>query len=615
MAKIARMRRLWAIFFVAGALGILARAEDGAVQWGAPVKGLRIGVSRASTTVVTTENPTFTVTAQNVSGQAMAIPTPETFVEVAHPDSDDYHETPLSPIIRDTGKTAVAPGPSPTYTYGSEEGKAVKRWPTRVEMLAPGQSATWEAVPLEKNCYFGDRLPPDEKTTVQHYYLKPGRSYEVRFQFANEQAKVCGKAVWTGTAVSGVFAVTATGATAAGTKLTGEFSLPKDRYFLGEPIMVTFKVTNGGKSAVEFPSGGDSRATGRHDRFAITAVDGGGKAVPDPVKAGGMGGGLGCDILLQPGETHTEEVMANHYCAFAAPGIYTITCKRVLNIEPSDKGPGEFSPEEALPTVPIESQLKVTLVDDPAALKSYLDHLALFWRGTQGSPETSADEALLCLALAKNEAAFSMMAGLLDGPPNAQGAAVECLGYYPPERAVPVLANHFSKLSQAAKEEALGSFKESPTPLAEPLVAACLRDPDARIRADAVDACWRDQYPGCVPILLGMGHDPDSLVRRYVAGALGDSKDARAVPVILKLLHDRDVETRYFAAFALNQFGRKEGVAAMIEELRDPKAQDYKSNVIYTLTQLTGKNLGENPKKWLSWWEAEGKKKYAEGGQ
>ena len=47
----------------------------------------------------------------------------------------------------------------------------------------------------------------------------------------------------------------------------------KDKLVLGEPLQVTFTVTNPGPTDFVFEFGGDYRGTGRHDRFKITATN------------------------------------------------------------------------------------------------------------------------------------------------------------------------------------------------------------------------------------------------------------------------------------------------------------------------------------------------------
>jgi len=101
------------------------------------------------------------------------------------------------------------------------------------------------------------------------------------------------------------------------------------------PALSDYRVSFGfeneaAKTTIRFPTGGDYRGTGRHERFSFIAADESGRKVEDPIPPSGMGGGLGGNLGPDPGETYTEALLVNAWCAFAKPGKYTITCKRTL---------------------------------------------------------------------------------------------------------------------------------------------------------------------------------------------------------------------------------------------------------------------------------------------
>src|SRR5256885_68007 len=69
---------------------------------------------------------------------------------------------------------------------------------------------------------------------------------------------------------------------APATKLRAGFVPDKPQLVWGEPLQITFIVTNLGPQDFEFMFGGDYRGTGRHDRFKTTVTDAAGQFLPDP---------------------------------------------------------------------------------------------------------------------------------------------------------------------------------------------------------------------------------------------------------------------------------------------------------------------------------------------
>src|ERR1700749_1806785 len=98
------MKQLLLLFFIAALSASMTHADD-LVQFGPAVNGLRVGLQASGTVTTSDQDPTFTVTAENVSAQPNIIPAPKMFVHKSSPRSDDYHELPLTPVINDTAAT------------------------------------------------------------------------------------------------------------------------------------------------------------------------------------------------------------------------------------------------------------------------------------------------------------------------------------------------------------------------------------------------------------------------------------------------------------------------------------------------------------------------------
>lgn len=100
--------------------------------------------------------------------------------------------------------------------------------------------------------------------------------------------------------------------------------LDRERYFLGENILVHFCVENTGGGIFHINLGGDYRGASRHLRFSVRATDALGKEVPDPDPSGFCMGGISSSPRLTPGKKHYESLPLSRYCRFEKPGVYNL---------------------------------------------------------------------------------------------------------------------------------------------------------------------------------------------------------------------------------------------------------------------------------------------------
>jgi hypothetical protein len=104
-------------------------------------------------------------------------------------------------------------------------------------------------------------------------------------------------------------------------------SLVGDRtnYFLGENILLYYRIENAGLSPFEISVGGDYRGSTRADRFKVSAVSADGTLVADPTPLMlNFGGGLSPLGEIKPGGEWFENVYVSEYCRFDSPGTYTV---------------------------------------------------------------------------------------------------------------------------------------------------------------------------------------------------------------------------------------------------------------------------------------------------
>jgi hypothetical protein len=145
-----------------------------------------------------------------------------------------------------------------------------------------------------------------------------------------------------------------------------KFSLVGDRtsYFLGECILLHYRIANTGSIVQTISVGGDYRGSTRPDRFKVTAVSTAGTLVADPTPLmQNFGGGMMPGGAIKPGGEWFERVTVQAYCRFDAPGIYTIRAFHDLGFGP----PRTNDPRSVAVTIelaaPTESEARAILLE------------------------------------------------------------------------------------------------------------------------------------------------------------------------------------------------------------------------------------------------------------
>lgn len=99
----------------------------------------------------------------------------------------------------------------------------------------------------------------------------------------------------------------------------------KPEFFLGENILLHYRIESIGKEPLGFDVGGDYRGGTRANRFKVTVVDAAGREMPDPAPTQRNMGGLHPLAGVKPREEWFENVWLLRYRALDQPGDYTIT--------------------------------------------------------------------------------------------------------------------------------------------------------------------------------------------------------------------------------------------------------------------------------------------------
>ena len=593
--KMKNSARYWPVLTILCGVHAFAGEE---IAWGDAVDGLRVGITYTKTRIASDEPLMFTVTIKNTSDHALTIPAPEAYMPKAREDMKGFHARPLHPQIEKVS------GADKSYSLtGAQDLKTVS---TDVRVLKAGEALVLADLPLHEFSFCDGHDDYSGKTTVCRWMLMPDSVYRVSYSFENDASEVAQRKLWTGKAVSAGLEIRMTRPSADGFGLAGVFSLPKTDYFLFEPIHAEFRLTNKGNAQVRFPTGCDYAGTGRHERFSFTAVDDKGVRVKDPVIPSGMGGGLGGNMGVKPGETYTEMLLVNQWCAFERPGKYTLTCKRTVNIVTG--GASSDLQEAMLPALPVETTFAITIRDDAKALAARLETLEAQFAGKDS--DLAADE-LAALARARCEAALPLVLKVMNQPGSYQRQALGWLKFFGKDtaRARAAMLKAATSADAPVRSDALQVMFDWDDPAVAMLIKnIALESRDAEERRAAVLLCSKRKIDGCLLFLMSMEHDKDAIVRRYLSAALAEYGDKYAIPVLLRLLADPDPDPfiRIWAAGSLGKLGRKDGVPVMIGLLKVEAAKGAHGNIVNTLEELTGKRFAAD-EDWNKWWETEGK--------
>ena len=253
----------------------------------------------------------------------------------------------------------------------------------------------------------------------------------------------------------------------------------------------------------------------------------------------------------------------------------------------------------AAPAVPHLGNL---LQDDTAVLMSR--YLGGGFRSSTAT--TPAEEAARALAKIGQPAIELLIDNLSNPNPQVRRLAAKALGQTGSLSTVDPLVRTLSDQDptvRASAAIALGSLRH-------PLVAQKLLDaystvnPDTRIHLIYAMSQINDII--VVPFLVEIFPTQSPEVRAAIVHALGKIRDARAIDTLLMALKDPDEIVRANAAFALSSFYSVPIMDALVDKLSDD-VSSVRAAAMEALAALTSLNFGQDPDKWISWWQRERK--------
>jgi abhydrolase domain-containing protein 14 len=310
-----------------------------------------------------------------------------------------------------------------------------------------------------------------------------------------------------------------------GIPIEARFTPDHSQIILGEPLFITFSVTNRSDTPYRFDVGGDSRGSIRHNSFRITAVDAQGNPVKDPYSYSNFGG-IVESIALHSGQTYRERLFLGYWCVFDRPGVYRVTCNRVLSSH-ADRS-----------EMPVTSSFELTILPyDAGKMQKIIADLG-------------------------NK--------LRDGEEEESYEASVALATIPDERVIPHLAQSLVQGDYQNKMPAIRGLGRFSNDAAADALRAALTDRDEAVRREGAEALQQTKKVDReVQALLPDLSNPSPAVRARAALALGATKAKEAFDPLLKATHDPEPEVRYAAVIALSTLGHEGAQATLSEYVRD----------------------------------------------
>jgi HEAT repeat protein/beta-lactamase regulating signal transducer with metallopeptidase domain len=118
-------------------------------------------------------------------------------------------------------------------------------------------------------------------------------------------------------------------------------------------------------------------------------------------------------------------------------------------------------------------------------------------------------------------------------------------------------------------------------------LAAALKDENADVRAEAMQALARMRSPLAFDPMVAALRDASPDVRQQAAFSLGQLRDARAVGPLTAALKDTEPDVRQQVVFALGQITAKEAVPGIVAALKDENVE-VRQQAAFALGQVGG---------------------------
>lgn len=316
-------------------------------------------------------------------------------------------------------------------------------------------------------------------------------------------------------------------ATKAMNTLRFDLALDKKTYEVGEPIVLTLRLTNSGSLPLQVPV--SSEVTGRHDGYSFQVQKDRGETLKDPCHEYiALMHSLGSSEPVQPGNSCTRDLLLNYRVSPLKPGKYTVK--------------GSFQPRGEGQKAQVESaDVSFRIVATPAAnLEKRVARLAEEVR-TGGDAHRLAP----LLGFTGHAAAVGPLVDLLSAETDGvQAVAAQALLYLDKDTVKKSLLDslrmrgpsdrmiHLLVVPLQAKAEEV-----------TPLLVQWLEAKDGATRYAAVSGIALSnggKAAELLPLLEQRLKDPLARVRQSAAAAIGAYQNAAALKALKAIVHDSD---------------------------------------------------------------------------
>lgn len=339
-------------------------------------------------------------------------------------------------------------------------------------------------------------------------------------------------------------------------RLRCRIALDKEKYEVGEPIVVDVELHNSGDKPLQVAE--SSEMTGRLDGFHFEVRTQQGEILRDPVNESISGmHAIGSNGAIAPSKSYFRKLTLNHRVSTLKPGVYSVRCV--------------YSPHRGTSALKTESAWVLFEVrQTPAsALRARVEALA---QQIDGGKDLNTVARLL--GFTGDVAAIPPLIRILQtGDDQTQVAAIEALCYLDQAAVKPALIDSLKKEGPRERSVHFMAVTLRTPPLEMiPLLLPWLKSEDADRRQAVLEGIRllqanREKDQRLLPYLVAMLKDPSANVRLRTVAAIGEYGDKKALDAIKSLLDDPDEHVREQVTIAIGWVGTSEAVEILLQVL------------------------------------------------
>jgi len=328
-----------------------------------------------------------------------------------------------------------------------------------------------------------------------------------------------------------------------------------NRITVGEPLFITFVVTNCSDESIQFPVTVQRDYLFRDDSFVVTATNKAGVAVAEPDGIHATATPDVASVVIPPHQEFRQRLLLNQWCVFSGAGDYQVTCRRSV---------GEASGR--MIEAPVVGRFTLTVRPaDPKAMGAAIEHWAGVVRGKPARggavvpTDTDLYEAALALAETRDARAIPSLGRLMAcGWEASKRAALQGLSRMATNpAAADAMVAGLKDSEPAVVESTLGELRRlNLMDRAVEVLGRELTSAPTETRVAAATGMGLIGTPRAFDFLYGRLSDADASVRQSAARAIARVDDERVPGTLKELLGGRECELRVIAVEELIRRGQ-----------------------------------------------------------